>query len=455
MPKRNKLYYNHLLENTNVQVFLLTIRKAEVGIGDRGFTALTGMTKHFTDTTRHAKEKNHDAAGAFQIQIKTGNEAREALSLPDFGRKSQSLAAVYELGFYKALDDIVAGNFVAAINKSNRVWRGLPGATIDRHNHPTLTIDEALAFFKMNGGIVKNVGAGIINNGEKYSDVNFVTYLSGINQVAKDTLRLMNEYNTRNNGMPPQLMIDLLGKMTNYERLLQKPHTATEKIDDLFQKQLQFAPKTVDTTGAKTNKRSAKKVRGKSGQTGSILMDIYRGNTIGWESNYNIPQQLPVKAENDFLSLPIQFLPAFYGGVSAPPLLENSSRTVYSGPVNGAASRQESAVQEWVKSTFNGGTGVSEPFNVAGDTDSSKYSNTPTQRKSKSNEHGTVDFLPQIKSHAAVAESQQAGTSRQVTINLNKALIEHFTIHVNEMKEGTNDIRRKVEEALLEILNNV
>lgn len=40
-------------------------------------------------------------------------------------------------------------------------------------------------------------------------------------------------------------------------------------------------------------------------------------------------------------------------------------------------------------------------------------------------------------------------------IHFNKALIEHFTIHVNDSKEGVRDLKRKVEEVLLEILNSV
>lgn len=40
-------------------------------------------------------------------------------------------------------------------------------------------------------------------------------------------------------------------------------------------------------------------------------------------------------------------------------------------------------------------------------------------------------------------------------ITFNRALIEHFTINVKDSKEGIKDLKRKVEEALLEILNTV
>ena len=44
--------------------------------------------------------------------------------------------------------------------------------------------------------------------------------------------------------------------------------------------------------------------------------------------------------------------------------------------------------------------------------------------------------------------------SRVININLNKPMIEHFTINTKEVKEGLNDFKHKVEEVLLEILNS-
>ena len=46
-------------------------------------------------------------------------------------------------------------------------------------------------------------------------------------------------------------------------------------------------------------------------------------------------------------------------------------------------------------------------------------------------------------------------TSTTKTINFNRALIEHFTINVKDAREGINDFKRKVEEALVEILNSI
>ncbi len=46
------------------------------------------------------------------------------------------------------------------------------------------------------------------------------------------------------------------------------------------------------------------------------------------------------------------------------------------------------------------------------------------------------------------------GVGRVININLNRPMIEHFTINTKDAKEGLNDFKHKVEEVLLEILNS-
>jgi len=43
---------------------------------------------------------------------------------------------------------------------------------------------------------------------------------------------------------------------------------------------------------------------------------------------------------------------------------------------------------------------------------------------------------------------------KAITINLNRPMIEHFTVHVGNSKEGVGELKRAVEEVLLEILNS-
>ncbi len=51
---------------------------------------------------------------------------------------------------------------------------------------------------------------------------------------------------------------------------------------------------------------------------------------------------------------------------------------------------------------------------------------------------------------------EQANTSggKVININLNKAMVENFIIHANNVTDGLNDFKQKVEEVLLEILNS-
>ena len=66
---------------------------------------------------------------------------------------------------------------------------------------------------------------------------------------------------------------------------------------------------------------------------------------------------------------------------------------------------------------------------------------------------------PQQKRHTAVEtsglEQYKSNEWLRPGITFNRALIEHFTINVKDSKEGIKDLKRKVEEALLEILNTV
>ena len=43
---------------------------------------------------------------------------------------------------------------------------------------------------------------------------------------------------------------------------------------------------------------------------------------------------------------------------------------------------------------------------------------------------------------------------KNVNLHVNKSLIENLTINVRDVKEGINNIKQKVEEALLEIINS-
>jgi hypothetical protein len=49
---------------------------------------------------------------------------------------------------------------------------------------------------------------------------------------------------------------------------------------------------------------------------------------------------------------------------------------------------------------------------------------------------------------------KNGGSGRTVHIHFDKPLIDRFTVEVKDVKDGMGDIKRKIEEVLLEILNS-
>lgn len=70
-----------------------------------------------------------------------------------------------------------------------------------------------------------------------------------------------------------------------------------------------------------------------------------------------------------------------------------------------------------------------------------------------------VDATKISKAHASEISNNRGGKNANekhshISINLNKSLIEHFTINVKDTKEGLIEFKHKVENVLLEILNS-
>jgi hypothetical protein len=68
-------------------------------------------------------------------------------------------------------------------------------------------------------------------------------------------------------------------------------------------------------------------------------------------------------------------------------------------------------------------------------------------------ERNSDKSLDQVLTPDNIVPSKTA-VGRTININLNRPMIEHFTINAKEMKEGVDDFKHKVEEVLLEILNS-
>lgn len=133
----------------NVQKFLYLITKTE-GTDKQGtpYNELFGY-ENFNDYSKHPNKRitkngyTTTAAGRYQILKKT----YDSLGMKDFTPRSQDLAAIQLIKNNGAYNDVVNGDFVSAIKKTNRIWASLPGSP---YGQPTFTMKKALEFLKQN-----------------------------------------------------------------------------------------------------------------------------------------------------------------------------------------------------------------------------------------------------------------------------------------------------------------
>jgi len=115
-----------VLDNPNVRNFLDMISAAE-GTTKHGYNTLFGggkmdsLTDHprilfdFTETT--GRPNKTTAAGRYQFLSNTWDEQAKKLGLPDFGERSQDLAAVNLLQERGILPELLQGNWESAVKK--------------------------------------------------------------------------------------------------------------------------------------------------------------------------------------------------------------------------------------------------------------------------------------------------------------------------------------------------
>lgn len=147
-----------LLSHDNVQAFLRVLRAGESSQDDSAYSVMFGGG-HFESFEEHPNVKNtrtlggkpvtSTAAGAYQFLFSTWREVAQQYGLNDFGSTNQDIGAVALIHRRKALDDVLAGRFDAAISKCNREWASLPGSP---YGQPTLTLAKAREVYLAHGG---------------------------------------------------------------------------------------------------------------------------------------------------------------------------------------------------------------------------------------------------------------------------------------------------------------
>ena len=75
------------------------------------------------------------AAGRYQCLYRYAVAYMKLLKLPDFGPASQDAIALQQVREQRALEDVDAGRFAAAVKKVSNIWASLPGAGYGQHEN--------------------------------------------------------------------------------------------------------------------------------------------------------------------------------------------------------------------------------------------------------------------------------------------------------------------------------
>jgi muramidase (phage lysozyme) len=146
------------LQHPNIKAFLHVIRAGESSQDDTAYSIMFGG-EHFTDFSRHpgiahmASGYTSTAAGAYQFLSKTWANLVKQYQFTDFSPHSQDLGAVALIYGRGALQDVISGNFQAAIASCCREWASLPGSP---YGQPTRSYEQALSTYHTYGGITSS-----------------------------------------------------------------------------------------------------------------------------------------------------------------------------------------------------------------------------------------------------------------------------------------------------------
>lgn len=119
---------------------------------DEGYDQIVGRTR-FDSYATHPNRLvrlpklgiSSTAAGRYQLLARYWVAYKARLGLKDFSPVSQDLIAIQQIRERKALPDIAAGDFDAAVAKCSNIWASLPGAGYGQHEHKLDVLREQYA----------------------------------------------------------------------------------------------------------------------------------------------------------------------------------------------------------------------------------------------------------------------------------------------------------------------
>lgn len=168
-PEQLLTHISEQYHDPAVRAFLDTIAYAEdtyrlsllgysIRYPNKFFTSLQDHPRKISCAQLNGKRVCAAAAGRYQILLRTWREVQGKLEFPDFGPKSQDLAAIYLIYRRKALADVKALNvsplhwsdsvkkrFRDVVRKLNREWATFPESP---YGQQARTFDQMEAMFK-------------------------------------------------------------------------------------------------------------------------------------------------------------------------------------------------------------------------------------------------------------------------------------------------------------------
>lgn len=153
----------------NVLAFLDMIATSELGaeilanpLADDGYRVIVGSLPQnvivFSNYAHHPRllvelhpGLKSTAAGRYMFIVPTWVNLVQKLGLPDISPESQDLAGIELVRECGALDDVIAGNFEAAVAACSPTWASLPGAGYGQHENK---MQDLIAAYVAAGGTV-------------------------------------------------------------------------------------------------------------------------------------------------------------------------------------------------------------------------------------------------------------------------------------------------------------
>lgn len=202
------------LKNPNIQAFLAVIRMGEGTSDIRGYQRLYGGS-NFDSFNAHpnkpitaklgGKSITSTAAGAYQFLYKTWQGLVKQYGFTDFSPDTQDQGAVGLIIGRKALDDLIAGNVVAAIRKCNKEWASLPESP---YGQPVMTMEKAVKKFIQAGGT--------ISSKEKDMFPFIAAALPSLIQAAPDLIRIFGDSPVaERNAKAAEKVVEIAKEVTN------------------------------------------------------------------------------------------------------------------------------------------------------------------------------------------------------------------------------------------------